>query len=124
MQALSVTLCLVTLGHTDQIPRNQRDALVPAPGCGCCSHLAPLPHLAAVIRYVVLLITLLGTWLIMQTYFHHSWRAISLRSWLGEAPTGSRGMRREGARGSIASQPSELDIAALTTRVCSLWPRL
>ncbi|KFP80464.1 Protein FAM3D, partial [Acanthisitta chloris] len=37
-----------------------------------------------VIRYVVLLITLLGTWFIMQTYFHHSWKAISLRSWLGE----------------------------------------
>ncbi|NWH59368.1 FAM3D protein, partial [Geococcyx californianus] len=38
-----------------------------------------------VIRYVVLLITLLGTWFLMQTYFDQRWIAISLRSWLGEA---------------------------------------
>ncbi|XP_066183168.1 protein FAM3D [Sylvia atricapilla] len=37
----------------------------------------------AVMRYMALLITLLSTWLILQTYFHRSWRAISLRSWLG-----------------------------------------
>ncbi|NXP33020.1 FAM3D protein, partial [Leiothrix lutea] len=37
-----------------------------------------------VIRYLALLITLLSTWFILQTYFHRSWRAISLRSWLGE----------------------------------------
>ncbi|XP_014728394.1 PREDICTED: protein FAM3D isoform X1 [Sturnus vulgaris] len=40
-------------------------------------------RVAAVIRYTVLLITLLGTWFILQTYFHHSWKSISLRSWLG-----------------------------------------
>ncbi|XP_071406451.1 protein FAM3D isoform X2 [Pithys albifrons albifrons] len=39
-------------------------------------------RISGVIRYVVLLITLLGTWFIMQTYFHHSWKSISLRSWL------------------------------------------
>ncbi|KAM4894089.1 protein FAM3D [Sylvia borin] len=37
----------------------------------------------AVMRYMALLITLLSTWLILQTYFHRSWRAMSLRSWLG-----------------------------------------
>ncbi|XP_050169141.1 protein FAM3D [Myiozetetes cayanensis] len=40
-------------------------------------------RISGVIRCVVLLITLLGTWFIMQTYFHHSWKAIRLRSWLG-----------------------------------------
>ncbi|XP_054496226.1 protein FAM3D isoform X2 [Agelaius phoeniceus] len=40
-------------------------------------------RVTSVIRAVVLLLTLLGTWLLMQTYFQHSWRAISLRSWLG-----------------------------------------
>ncbi|NXX62457.1 FAM3D protein, partial [Scopus umbretta] len=43
---------------------------------------------AGVIRYVTLLITLLGTWFIVQTYLDHRWKAISLRSWLGEAPAG------------------------------------
>ncbi|KFQ28660.1 Protein FAM3D, partial [Mesitornis unicolor] len=36
------------------------------------------------IRYAVLLLTLLATWLVMQTYFDHRWKTISLRSWLGE----------------------------------------
>lgn len=40
-------------------------------------------RVTGVIRCVVLLITLLGTWFLMQSYFHHSWRAISPRSWLG-----------------------------------------
>ncbi|XP_038004633.1 protein FAM3D [Motacilla alba alba] len=40
-------------------------------------------RVTSVIRAVVLLLTLLGTWLLMQTYFQHSWKAISLRSWLG-----------------------------------------
>ncbi|KFW90937.1 Protein FAM3D, partial [Phalacrocorax carbo] len=39
---------------------------------------------AGIIRFVTLLITLLGTWFIVQTYFDHRWEAISLRSWLGE----------------------------------------
>ncbi|XP_074908877.1 protein FAM3D [Buteo buteo] len=38
---------------------------------------------AVMIRYTVLLITLLSTWLIVQTFFDRSWKAISLRSWLG-----------------------------------------
>ncbi|KFV18115.1 Protein FAM3D, partial [Tauraco erythrolophus] len=41
---------------------------------------------AGVIRYAVLLITLLGTWFIVQTYFDHRWKVVSLRSWLGEQP--------------------------------------
>ncbi|XP_066414214.1 protein FAM3D isoform X2 [Molothrus aeneus] len=40
-------------------------------------------RVTSVIRAMVLLLTLLGTWLLMQTYFQHSWKAISLRSWLG-----------------------------------------
>uniref|UniRef100_A0A663LVT0 Family with sequence similarity 3 member D n=1 Tax=Athene cunicularia TaxID=194338 RepID=A0A663LVT0_ATHCN len=44
------------------------------------------PPLAGVIRSVALFITLLGTWFIVQTYFDQSWKDISLRSWLGEAP--------------------------------------
>ncbi|XP_010071557.1 PREDICTED: protein FAM3D-like [Pterocles gutturalis] len=40
------------------------------------------------IRFMVLLVTLLGTWFILQTYFDHRWKAISLRSWLSEAPAG------------------------------------
>lgn len=40
------------------------------------------------IRYTVLLITLLSTWFIVQTFFDRSWKAISLRSWLGEVPAG------------------------------------
>ncbi|XP_027662095.1 protein FAM3D isoform X1 [Falco cherrug] len=47
------------------------------------AHLASLPSLAGVIRYVALFITLLGTWFIVQTYFERSWKAISVRSWLG-----------------------------------------
>ncbi|KAF2981085.1 hypothetical protein EK904_010386 [Melospiza melodia maxima] len=47
------------------------------------SHPAPLAP-PGVIRAVLLLLTLLGTWFLMQTYFQHRWRAISLRSWLGE----------------------------------------
>lgn len=43
---------------------------------------APLPP--GVIRLLVLLATLLGSWFIVQTYFERSGRAISLRSWLGE----------------------------------------
>ncbi|NXY68043.1 FAM3D protein, partial [Glareola pratincola] len=41
---------------------------------------------AGVIRMVVLLITLLGTWFIMQTYFDNRWKVMSLRSWLGQEP--------------------------------------
>ncbi|GAB0194457.1 protein FAM3D [Grus japonensis] len=41
-------------------------------------------RVTGVIRYVALLITLLGTWFIVQTYFDHRWKVISLRSWLGE----------------------------------------
>ncbi|PKK26397.1 family with sequence similarity 3, member D [Columba livia] len=63
-------------------PRSQMEAPVPDPPC-LCSHLAPLPSLAGVIRSVVLLVTLLGTWFIVQTYFDRSWKAISLRSWIG-----------------------------------------
>uniref|UniRef100_A0A8C0EFB1 FAM3 metabolism regulating signaling molecule D n=2 Tax=Strigidae TaxID=30459 RepID=A0A8C0EFB1_BUBBB len=48
------------------------------------------PPLAGVIRYVALLITLLGTWFIVQMYFDRSWKDISLRSWLGEAPVGKQ----------------------------------
>ncbi|KAM6247581.1 protein FAM3D isoform 1-T3 [Spheniscus humboldti] len=40
-------------------------------------------RVAGMIRYMALLITLLGIWFIMQTYFDHRWKAISLRSWLG-----------------------------------------
>ncbi|XP_063020379.1 protein FAM3D [Melospiza melodia melodia] len=40
-------------------------------------------RVTSVIRAVLLLLTLLGTWFLMQTYFQHRWRAISLRSWLG-----------------------------------------
>ncbi|XP_053845032.1 protein FAM3D [Vidua macroura] len=40
-------------------------------------------RVTSVIRSVVLLVTLLGSWFLMQTYFQHSWKAISLRSWLG-----------------------------------------
>uniref|UniRef100_A0A8C5TKZ9 FAM3 metabolism regulating signaling molecule D n=1 Tax=Malurus cyaneus samueli TaxID=2593467 RepID=A0A8C5TKZ9_9PASS len=42
-------------------------------------------HSAGVIRLVLLFVTLLGMWFIMKTYFHHTWKAVSLRSWLGEA---------------------------------------
>ncbi|KAM6300843.1 protein FAM3D [Aegotheles albertisi] len=38
---------------------------------------------AVLIRYVALFTTLLGAWLLAQTYFSWSWKAISLRSWLG-----------------------------------------
>lgn len=61
-----------------------------------CSHPAPLSH-PGVIRAMVLLLTLLGTWFLMQSYFQRSWRAVSLRSWLGEA----RRPRREGGTGSM-----------------------
>ncbi|XP_068265077.1 protein FAM3D [Nyctibius grandis] len=40
-------------------------------------------RVTVMIRYVALLITLLGTWFIVQTYFDQSWKTISLRSWLG-----------------------------------------
>ncbi|KAM6126463.1 protein FAM3D [Phoenicopterus ruber ruber] len=40
-------------------------------------------RVTSVIRYTVLLFTLLGTWFIVQTYFDRSWKTISLRSWLG-----------------------------------------
>ncbi|POI34991.1 hypothetical protein CIB84_001259 [Bambusicola thoracicus] len=40
-------------------------------------------RMTGVIRLLVLLATLLGSWFIMQTYFERSGRAISLRSWLG-----------------------------------------
>ncbi|KFQ14036.1 Protein FAM3D, partial [Leptosomus discolor] len=39
---------------------------------------------AGIIRTVVLLITLLGTWFIVQTYFERSWKTVNLRSWLGK----------------------------------------
>ncbi|NXJ13915.1 FAM3D protein, partial [Odontophorus gujanensis] len=38
-----------------------------------------------VIRFLVLLATLLGSWFIVQMYFERSGRAISLRSWLGDS---------------------------------------
>ncbi|XP_072732110.1 protein FAM3D isoform X2 [Ciconia boyciana] len=40
-------------------------------------------RVTGMIRYVALFITLLGTWFIVQMYFDHRWKAISLRSWLG-----------------------------------------
>ncbi|XP_009961261.2 protein FAM3D [Tyto alba] len=40
-------------------------------------------RVTGLIRYVALLITLLGMWLIVQTYFDRSWKGITLRSWLG-----------------------------------------
>ncbi|XP_075288872.1 protein FAM3D [Opisthocomus hoazin] len=40
-------------------------------------------RVTSVIRFVVLLITLLGTWFIVQTYFDRTWKVVSLRSWLG-----------------------------------------
>lgn len=83
----------------------------------------PSPTSAGVIRSLVLLLTLLGSWFLMQTYFQHSWKAISLRSWLGE----DRGLQRDpegGGRGSIVSQPPEVGIAALTSSICNLWLRL
>ncbi|KAL9838711.1 protein FAM3D isoform 1-T4 [Geothlypis trichas] len=40
-------------------------------------------RITSVIRAMVLLLTLLGTWFLMQSYFQRSWRAVSLRSWLG-----------------------------------------
>ncbi|KFP82660.1 Protein FAM3D, partial [Apaloderma vittatum] len=39
---------------------------------------------AGVIRFVALLVTLLGTWFVTQMYFDQSWKAITLRSWLGK----------------------------------------
>ncbi|XP_065498812.1 protein FAM3D [Caloenas nicobarica] len=52
-------------------------------------------RVSGVIRYVALLITLLGTWFIVQTYFDRSWKAISLRSWLGATnKPGSRQLPR------------------------------
>ncbi|NXW32998.1 FAM3D protein, partial [Phaetusa simplex] len=45
---------------------------------------------AGVIRIMVLLIMLLGTWFVMQTYFDHGWKVMSLRSWLGEVTAGVR----------------------------------
>uniref|UniRef100_A0A8C8AJE2 FAM3 metabolism regulating signaling molecule D n=1 Tax=Otus sunia TaxID=257818 RepID=A0A8C8AJE2_9STRI len=53
------------------------------------------PPLAGVIRYVALLITLLGMWFIVQMYFDRSWKNISLRSWLGEAPVGKQPPRHK-----------------------------
>uniref|UniRef100_A0A8C3P0X3 FAM3 metabolism regulating signaling molecule D n=1 Tax=Cyanoderma ruficeps TaxID=181631 RepID=A0A8C3P0X3_9PASS len=71
-------------GSTDCSPEFQRVT------CDCQSFPAVLSQpttmrATAVIRYLALLITLLSTWFILQTYFHRSWRAISLRSWLGAA---------------------------------------
>ncbi|KAM9226966.1 protein FAM3D [Leptosomus discolor] len=40
-------------------------------------------RITSIIRTVVLLITLLGTWFIVQTYFERSWKTVNLRSWLG-----------------------------------------
>ncbi|XP_054243351.1 protein FAM3D [Indicator indicator] len=45
-------------------------------------------RVTSVIRYVTLFLTLLGTWYLTQMYFDQSWKAISLRSWLGEALEG------------------------------------
>ncbi|KGL99257.1 Protein FAM3D, partial [Charadrius vociferus] len=39
---------------------------------------------AGVIRYAALFMTLLGMWFIVQMYFDHRWKVVSLRSWLGE----------------------------------------
>lgn len=60
------------------------------------------------IRYAALLITLLGTWFIVQTYFDHRWKAISLRSWLGEALAGLQ----PGAEGGCGWPPCEPDPGA------------
>lgn len=40
-------------------------------------------RVSGVIRCTVLFLTLLSTWVILETYFQRSWKAISLRSWLG-----------------------------------------
>ncbi|KAM6387068.1 protein FAM3D isoform 2-T2 [Pluvialis apricaria] len=40
-------------------------------------------RVTSVIRYAALFIMLLGTWFIVQAYFDHEWKVISLRSWLG-----------------------------------------
>ncbi|XP_074458812.1 protein FAM3D [Larus michahellis] len=40
-------------------------------------------RVTGIVRILVLLITLLGTWFIMQAYFDHSRKFMSLRSWLG-----------------------------------------
>ncbi|KAM4654584.1 protein FAM3D [Amazona ochrocephala] len=40
---------------------------------------------AGLIRYLAVFFTLLGTWFILQMYFDQTWKAISLRSWIGEA---------------------------------------
>ncbi|XP_068763700.1 protein FAM3D [Struthio camelus] len=47
-------------------------------------------RLTGVIRLAALLFTLLGTWVVVQTYFDRSWKAISLRSWLGATSRPSR----------------------------------
>ncbi|KFV06706.1 Protein FAM3D, partial [Pterocles gutturalis] len=57
---------------------------------------------AGMIRFMVLLVTLLGTWFILQTYFDHRWKAISLRSWLSEAPAGLCG-----SGGRVWAAPSQ-----------------
>uniref|UniRef100_A0A8C3PN61 FAM3 metabolism regulating signaling molecule D n=1 Tax=Calidris pygmaea TaxID=425635 RepID=A0A8C3PN61_9CHAR len=44
------------------------------------------PPLTGVIRSVVLILTLLGTWFLMQTYFDHRWKVINPRSWLAKQP--------------------------------------
>ncbi|XP_065605955.1 protein FAM3D [Cyrtonyx montezumae] len=42
-------------------------------------------RVTGVIRFLVLLATLLGSWFIVQLYFERSGRTISLRSWLGDS---------------------------------------
>ncbi|KFZ52065.1 Protein FAM3D, partial [Antrostomus carolinensis] len=39
---------------------------------------------AGLIRYTALFIMLLGAWFVVQMYFDRSWKAVSLRSWLGQ----------------------------------------
>ncbi|XP_025943832.1 protein FAM3D [Apteryx rowi] len=64
------------------------------------SHAAPVRP-AGVIRLAALLFLLLGTWVILQTSFEQGWRALSLRSWLGEgsqprsSPAGSQPPRHK-----------------------------
>ncbi|XP_025908393.1 protein FAM3D [Nothoprocta perdicaria] len=54
-------------------------------------------RLAGVIRLAALLFMLLGTWVIIQTYFDRSWRAMNLRSWLGATrrPSSTQAPRHE-----------------------------
>ncbi|NWU54732.1 FAM3D protein, partial [Dromas ardeola] len=60
---------------------------------------------AGVIRIMVLFIMLLGTWFVMQTYFDHRWKVMTLRSWLGEVTAGVR-MGQQPPRHKCGNQKS------------------